>query len=78
MLSIKHLLDLHLPMMQDLRQSDVVKPRAVTRSWLEAMLFALRRAERFQCGDLFLSCSRSAVISGGCWRLKWTVGPVVF
>ena len=51
-LSIKHLLDLYLPVMQDLRQSDVVKPVVVASSSLEAKLFALRRFERFQYGTI--------------------------
>ena len=61
----KHLLDLHSPMMQDLRQLSVVKPRAVARLLSDAMLFAWRREERVQCGDLTLSWSRIAWMAGG-------------
>ena len=65
LLSTKHLLDRHLPVMHDLRQSSLFKPRAVASLSLHPMLFAFRREERVQNGDVALSWSRSTRISGG-------------
>ena len=64
-LSTKHLFDRHSPVMHDLRQLPLFKPRAVARSSSHPMLFAWRRKERVQYGDLTLSCSRSAWMAGG-------------
>ena len=66
----KYLLHLYSPVMQDFGQLPVFKPRAFVRSASHVMLFAWRREERVQYGDLTLSYSRSVWMAGGCVRSK--------